>query len=838
MKRAFTLFALLLLLSFSVSAQSTMTDEQIMEYVLEQQDKGTSQSQIVTQLMQRGVTVDQIRRLRNKYEQQKNGGTLGVKDITGKSKYETSRARTGKSKTKSSDAVSPYRKKDGTVTNVTHTYNEEDADFMQMKKELDLFAPDSTLMMENELLARMKSKRKIFGHDIFNRKDVSFEPNMNIATPQNYKLGPGDAVFIDVWGASQNSFQQTVSPDGTVQIEGFGPIQLSGLTVAQANARLRYQLGSRYQSSKIRLTVGETRTIMVNVMGEVKTPGTYTLSAFATIFHALYMAGGINDIGTMRNIKVYRNNHLVTVVDVYDYILNGKLTGNVRLADNDVIIVGSYDCLVNVTGKVKRPMFYEMRSNESVGTAIGYAGGFTGDAYKKFVRIVRKGGHEHTVYNVGEFEVNNFQLMDEDSISVDSVLERYSNMVEVKGAVMRPGMYQVGGDINSVRTLIEHADGLSEDAFTAHAVMHRMKADRTLEVLSVDVGGIMSGKVADIPLRNEDVLYIVSKQDVQKNQDLTVYGEVVYPGVYQYADNETLEDLILQAGGLKDAASTVNVSVDRRIVDPKAMTSSNEIAKTFSFALKDGFVIDGEAGFKLRPYDVVTVRRSPGYFTQKNVIVEGEVLFDGKYTLSRKSERLSDMIKKAGGLSNMAYVKGARLERVITVEERLRMERVLKMAKMQSGEKDSVDINKLDLGNTYFVGIELDKALANPGGDDDIVLREGDRIIVPQYTGTVKVSGEVMYPNTVGYRQGKDLNYYIDQAGGFGSSARKRNAYIIYMNGTVAKVTKKVTPQPGCEIVVPAKPKHAGLSLAEILTIGTSTASVATMIATIATLLK
>lgn len=839
MRKVFILFSLLMLLCVSLAAQSTMSDEQIMQYVLEQRDKGTPQSQIVTQLMQRGVTVDQIRRLRKKYQQQKDKTGLGTKDITGEAKYDQSRMRTGKGNTTKNKAGtgSQYQKVDGTKT-TTHTYDENDEDFMQMKDELNILAPDSTEMMQEAMLERLKSKRKVFGRDIFNQKNISFEPNMNIATPQNYHLGPGDAVFIDVWGASQNTFQQTISPDGTVQIEGFGPIQLSGLTVAQANARLRSQLGARYQSSKIRLTVGETRTIMVNVMGEVKAPGTYTLSAFATVFHALYMAGGTNDIGTLRNIKVYRNNRLVTVVDVYDYILNGKLTGNVRLADNDVIVVGPYDCLVNVTGKVKRPMYYEMRKNESVGTVLGYAGGFTGDAYKKSVRLTRKEGRELSVYNVGEFEMNNFQLADEDSISVDSVLQRYSNMVEIRGAIKRPGKYQVGGEITSVRSLIEHADGLSEDAFGAHAVMHRMKADRTLEVVSVDVNGIMSDKVADIPLRNEDVLFIPGKSDVKKDQELTINGEVVYPGTYAYAENETLEDFILQAGGLKDAASTVNVSVDRRISDPKAMTSSSEIAKTYSFALKDGFVIDGEQGFKLMPYDVVTVRRSPGYFEQQNVTVEGEVVFDGKYTLSHKSERLSEVIKKAGGLTNMAYAKGARLERTITPEERLRMESVLKMAQMQAGEKDSVNVKKLDIGSTYYVGIELDKALATPGSDEDIVVRQGDRIIVPQYSGTVKVNGEVMYPNTVGFRQGKSLNYYVDQAGGYSTSAKKSHTYIIYMNGTVAKVGKGVKPQPGCEIVVPAKPKRSGMSLPEILTIGTSTASIATMIATIASLVK
>lgn len=832
MKKIILLLSVLLLSSVSF-AQSSMTDEQVAKYVLEQNDKGVSSSQIVTQLMQRGVNIEQIRRVKKKYEQQKSGA-MDAKDLTGTEKYSKSRMRTanGKAKTtqKSTDASSQYRLKDGNKTKTTNTYDENDADYMQMSKELSDLLPDSVLIEYNG--------KKVFGRDIFNQKNLSFEPNMNIATPQNYRLGPGDAVNIDVWGASQNTFNETVSPDGTVQIEGFGPVNLSGLTVAQANARLRSQLGARYQNSKIQLTVGQTRTIMVNVMGEVKAPGTYTLSAFATVFHALYMAGGTNEIGTLRNIKVYRHNRLITVVDIYDYILNGKLTGDVRLTDNDVIVVGPYDCLVNITGKVKRPMYYEMRKNESVGTVLRYAGGFTGDAYKKSVRMVRKSGKEYSVYNIGEFDMNSFHLEDEDSISVDSVIPRYSNMVEVKGAVFRPGMYQVGGDITSVRSLIEHAEGLTEDAFTAHAVMHRKKPNRTLEAISVDIEGIMSGKAADIPLKNEDVLYIPSKKDVQKEQTMTIFGEVVYPGVYQYAENETLEDFVLQAGGLKDAASTVKVDISRRISDAKAMTSNSEVAKTFSFALKDGFVIDGEQGFKLMPYDEVYVRRSPGYSVQQNVQVEGEVLFGGTYTLAKKSERLSEVIKEAGGLSNMAYARGARLERTITPEERLRMESVLKMVQSQSGEKDSVNIKKLDIGNTYYVGIELDKAMANPGSDDDIVLREGDRIIVPQYTGTVKISGEVMYPNTVAYRQGKGLSYYVDQAGGYGNMAKGGHTYIIYMNGMVAKADRHNKPRPGCEIIVPAKPKRAGMSLPEILSIGTSTASIATMIATIANLIK
>jgi len=813
-----------------------MTDEQVLRYVMKEHEAGTSQSQIITKLMQRGVDIQQIRRVKKTYERVAKDKGLGQVSA-GTTKEKTNDRMRKNNGAEKEDHNSDFKIKATDKVSEKTVYDKTNPDFRQMQSELSDILPDSIIIRDERLEAEL-NKKKVFGRDIFNRKDLSFEPNMNIATPQNYRIGPGDAVIIDVYGASQKSEQLTVSPDGDITIEGFGPVQVSGLTVAQANARLRSTLGSRYSSSRVRLTVGQTRTIMVNVMGEVKAPGTYTLSAFASVFHALYMAGGINDLGTLRNIKVYRNNKLVTTVDIYDYILNGKLTGNIRLADNDVIVVGAYDCLVNITGKVKRPMYYEMKKNESVGTLIKYAGGFTGDAYKKSVRLIRKTGREFSVFSVDEFDMNTFHLADADSVSVDSILQRYSNMVEVKGAVFRPGMYQVGGNINSVRTLLEYAEGFTEEAFTAHAVMHRTRPDRTLEVIPVDVEGIMNGRVADIPLQKNDVLFIPTKAEMMQQQTITIHGEVVYPGIYKYAANETLEDLVLQAGGLKESASTVKVDVARRIINSKALTTDSVISRTYTFALKDGFVIDGQPGFTLQPFDEVYVRKSPGYNEQKNIEVRGQVMFAGTYTLVSKNERLTDAIKKAGGITDMAYVKGARLERRITPDERLRMETVLKLAKMQSGKKDSVDINSLDLGDTYYVGIELDKALEKPGGDADLVLREGDRIIVPEYNGTVKISGNVMYPNTVAYEKGKRPSWYIDQAGGFGNRAKKGSTYIIYMNGTVARVGHNAKIRPGCEIVVPTKPESNGKGLAQWLSIGTSVAGIATMIATIANLIK
>ncbi|WP_314646756.1 SLBB domain-containing protein [Prevotella multiformis] len=873
MKR-YILFVLLTICTLNAFAQSSMTDTQVMEFVQKEHKRGTSQAQIVTKLMQSGVDISQIRRVRDTYEKMQKGnaafGATTEKTAADRSRTNNGQLHPGKSRRQIADAtLDSYnteeqevnRYSDGRVSanrSWTNTYDENDGEYLKMQEEMNAWMPQDTATMYNNLLKQLsRNRKKVWGRDIFNNKSLSFEPNMNMALPRNYRIGPGDAVFIDVYGASQKSYQTTVAPDGIITLDGFGPIQVSGLTVAQANSRIREKLGRRYSSSSIRLSVGQTHTIMVNVVGEVKTPGTYTLSAFATVFNALYMAGGIGELGTLRNIKVYRGGSLISTVDVYDFLRRGHLTGNVRLADNDVIVVGPYEMLAQVSGKVKRPMFYELKRGESLGTLISYAGGFAGDAYTRSVRVRRKTGRQYSIFNVNEFDMRSFRVSDEDSVSVDSVIPRYENMVEVKGAVFRPGMYEVGGRINSVRGLIEAADGLTEAAFSPHAVLHRKKADRTLEVISVDVDGILTGRVADIPLQNEDVLFIPTKTEVQEQQTITIHGEVLYPGVYKYADNESLEDFILQAGGLKQTASTVRVDVSRRISNPQALAPDSVIARTYSFSLRDGFVIDGAPGFVLEPFDEVYVRKSPGTNVQQNVSIEGEVVFAGNYTLTSRRMRLSDIFKAAGGGTELAYIKGARLERRPTPSERLRMEAAYKMQQEQQ-RKNMIDLavktknativqavqendkktqEKFQVPDSYPVGIELDKAIANPGGDEDVLLREGDRIIVPQYNGTVKINGAVMYPNTVGYVEGKSVAYYIDQAGGFASDAKKSNTYILYMNGMLAKVGHNAKVRPGCEIIVPTK-IQSRMSLAETLSVGSSAASIAAVIATIANLLK
>ena len=822
-------------------AQSGMSDTQIMEYIVQQNAKGTSRDKIVKQLIERGVTIEQIRKAKEKYEKQQKGTVPGARNISGAEPDNFTRLRKNNGDKRRNEQTTGRRPQRSDRENPDDpTLSERDRTRLQQARtdayneELDAFLPDSMGYYTNDyeqfVEDEEEGKIQVFGRNIFNNKRLTFEPNMNIATPDDYRLGPGDEVYVDVWGASQQRFECTVSPEGVINIENFGPVQVSGLTVAQTNARLRSTLGARYAGSDVRLTVGQTRTITVDVMGEVKTPGTYTLSAFSTVFHALYMAGGTNDIGTLRNIKVFRNGRQITTCDIYDYILNGNMKGNVRLQPGDVVVVGSYECLVQVTGKVKRPMYYEMKSTESVGTLLRYAGGFTGDAYDQLVRLIRKSGGQLSVFSLDEFERGNFQLADGDSVAVDSTLQRYRNMVEVKGAVFRTGKYQMDGSITTVRQLIEAAGGLCEDAMKTRAVLHRLTDERRLQVIQVDLQGILAHTAPDIALRNEDVLFIPSRSYLIGEQKLSIHGEVVYPGEYDFAENTTLEDFILQAGGLTDAASLVKVDVSRRIRNQLATESSDKIAESYTFKLKDGFVVDGTPGFVLQPYDEVYVRRSPGYVEQQNVEVKGEVAFEGRYALVTKGMRLSDLVKQCGGLTPQSYAPGAHLERKLSPEEQLKQQSMIKLATLG----DTTDVRRLELSDVRVVAINLEKAIANPGSNQwDLVLQEGDVLVVPQYSNTVTINGEVLYPNTVGYDKNMKLRDYINSAGGFTQKARTGKVFAVGMNGSVTKVRSKKDITPGCNIVVPAKMRRRGVPLAEMMSILTMIATLGTVVTTL-----
>lgn len=808
-------------------AQGTMTDNQVMEFVLRENDKGTSRAEITKKLLEKGVSIDQLRRVRSTYEKQQKGDQLGARSLSGYNDADRIRTNNGGSR------PDPQLVKQLRAVNNSHGMRggsyEEELQGLGLSDSLEV--TDDWFFPEDE---EADPTKRVFGRSIFNSKRLSFESDMNVATPSDYVLGAGDIVQIDVWGNTAKSFACTVTPDGDVVIEDYGIVSVGGMTVAQAERRLKSTLGSRYQGSNLKLTVGQTKTISVNIFGEVKYPGTYTLSAFATVFNALYMAGGPNDIGTLRDIKVMRNGRVIASVDIYDFILNGNATGNVRLATNDVIYVGTYDCLVQIQGKVKRPMFYEMKSSESVATLVKYAGGFAGDAQEDNVRLTRKKGGQLSVYTLDEFERGTFQLADADSLFVDSTLQRYTNMVEIKGAVRRPGQYQMDGGVTTVRALLERAGGFLEESFAAHAVMHRRKANRQLEVLSFDAAGILNHEVADIPLRNEDVVFIPSLTDYQSELTFSILGEVNYPGTYEYAENTTIEDLILQAGGLTDAASTVKVDVSRRMRDNGSAFSAMETAENFSFSLREGFVVDGQPGFVLQPFDEVYVRRSPGYVEQGHIRVSGEIAFAGDYSISKKNMRLSEVVTLAGGVNASGYAHGAHLIRRISPSERAEREVFLRHFLNNSVGlgNDTVNLRlKMLIGQTKSVGIELDKALANPGDDRwDLVVEDGDELIIPGQLNTVDITGEVMYPNSVTYNKDMRASDYIDQAGGYSRRALKSRAFAINPNGTVRRLSHYSRVEPGATIIIPAKKVFDRMAPSQILSMTMSMASLAAVL--------
>ncbi|WP_195552887.1 SLBB domain-containing protein [Bacteroides eggerthii] len=851
-------FILLCLLMFTVSSvvfAQRMTDEQVIQYVQEAQQAGKSQQQMSIELMKRGVTKEQIQRIQSEYS-----GKANVTTGTGGEKAADSRLRTpkkyenkNKNISQENSTLENSNSKKQTIKGL-RAKNDQQRDEKEMEQEFGWDGNEQTDYLEyDNFLGKEKKEKKgdptqqIFGHNIFDNENLTFEPNINVATPNNYCLGAGDEVIIDVWGVSQKTIREIISPEGTVQIENLGPVYLSGKTVKEANNYLKNEFAKIYAgvtgetpNTQIKLTLGEIRSIQVNVMGEVVVPGTYTLSSFASVFHALYWAGGVNKIGSLRSIKVIRDGETVADVDIYDFIMEGRLKDDIRLQDGDVILVNPYQTLVQILGKVKRPMYYEMKPTETIATLLKYAGGFTGDAYKKAIRLVRKSGREHQIFNIDEMDYSVFRVEDGDVLTVDSVLDRFENRVEVRGAVYREGLYQLSGEVNTVKQLIKKAEGVRGDAFLNRAVISREYDDLTREMIAIDLKGLLNGVVADIPLQKNDILFIPSVQDLREETTVAIHGEVADPGTYLYADKMTVEDLILQAGGLLEAAATTRVEVSRRVKDPKSTVFSGTIGQNFSFDLKDGLLVgEGSGSFHLEPFDEVYIRKSPAYHRQQTVTVAGEVLFSGNYALSKKNERLSDLITKAGGISSDAYAKGARLLRKMSEEELRRKEDVLRMAQMTSGG-DSISVKKLDLSDTYSVGINLEKALQNPGSDYDMVLREGDMLYVPEYVSTVKISGAVMYPNTVLYKAGEGWKYYVNQAGGFGNDARKRRAYVVHMNGTVSRLksggAKEI--EPGCEIIVPSKDPKKKMSPAEIIGMGTSAASLATMIATLVNLFK
>ena len=826
-----------------IGVYAQMSDDKIIEYIQEQQAKGVSQEQIVFDLNKKGVSVQQLQRMRDKYEKQQTTGILGNTMPTGNTQTTRTRTRQGESYNLVRPAETTTSDQSKSRLSVKDRGQREKEELQELYNESMFLFVDSLALLKMSLLPK---KKEIYGHDIFKNRDLTFEPSANLATPQNYRLGPGDEVIIDIWGASQTTVQEIISPDGNIMVENLGPVYLNGKTVQEADDYIKKVFSQIYSgldgsdsNSNIKLSLGQNRSILVNVMGDVEYPGTYQVSSFATVFNAIYMAGGVSDLGSLRKIKLYHENEEVATVDMYDYIINGKVQDDIRLNDNDVVIVSPHSLLVDIEGRIRRPMLYEMTEDETLANLIDYAGGLVSDAYRKDVRVVRMGEFQRQIFTVSKEQQQSFKLMDGDSVYVDSIQMTFSNMAEVRGAVYRPGQFQIDGDITTVRQLIEAAGGLKEEAFPSRALLSRTNPDKTLTNLSIDIKGLMEGAAQDETLRNNDILFIPSLFDVGEIKTFSVYGEVMFPGDYRFADNTSIEDLILQAGGLKEDASLSKVDVVRRNRDKDATEKSQSLSETFTFSIDENLAIQ-DNDFRLEPYDEVYIRRSPGYSVNRRVIVEGEVTFPGYYSLATNNERLSDIMNRVGQFSSEAYPEGARLERKMTDDERLRMRDIAEILAGNDSIALAKAVEKLETTMTFDVGINLKEAVDKPGGAADIVLRDGDRIIVPMFTNTVKINGEVMFSNTTPFVKGKSLKYYIEKAGGYSQRAKKSKAYVVYMNGSVAKAKKRSSKlvQPGCEIVVPARAERQGLSATEILSLGSTSASLATVVLALMSLLK
>lgn len=804
MVRKFIAFfiAAVILSGLALPAGAQMSDAAVKDYVKAGLASGKSQEDLARELAARGVTREQAERIKKNYDEGQNEAvrTAGVQEMA--------------------------RRHDSGISEINAS-------------DFDLITSD---VQDVTGVSNAQAARLVFGRNIFTNRNLTFAPSVNLPTPANYVLGPGDEVIIDIWGTNQATIRQTISPEGTINIQDIGLVNLNGMTVRNADAYMRRMLGRIYSvdgseaGSEIKLTLGNIRTIQVNVMGEVAVPGTYYVSSFSNIFHALYRAGGVSNLGSLREISLIRHGKKIASLDVYEFILKGKSPEDIMLQEGDIVLVPAYEMLADISGNVKRPMFYEMKSGETLDNLIEYAGGFTGDAYKSNVKLIRQNGKEYQIYTVDAPEYASFGLMDGDAVSVGAMLDRFENKIEIKGAVYRPGMYQLSGSVKTVKQLIAKADGLKGDAFTNRALLQREKEDLTLVVIPVDVAAIMNGSAEDIALQKNDILFISSIHDLKDVGEITVHGEVARPGVFIFADNMTLEDVIMQAGGLLESASTAKVDVSRRLKNPEATEATDTLNYVFTFAVKDGFVVEGDPDFVLEPYDHIYVRRSPVYNVQSNVRITGEITFPGEYSLSGKNERLSDLVAKAGGVTPWAYVRGARLSRLLSDEERSRNRATLEVL---DNSRDSINVTKLDLSNRYYVGIRLDEALANPGGDADLVLREDDILVVPQMSNTVKISGNVLYPNVVTYNSNMSVNDFVAMAGGYGYMAKKNRAYVVYINGTVARAKRysKSVVEPGCEIVIPERRKNQQ-ALENIMGIATTTASLATMIATIGNIVK
>jgi len=652
--------------------------------------------------------------------------------------------------------------------------------------------------------------KKVFGYELFNNENLSFDPSVNLPTPKNYVLGAGDELLINVWGASQQTYQPQVDNSGAIYIPSLGPIYVAGMNFDAASRMIKKRLTEIYgglakstPDTWATVTLSALRAIKINIIGAAIVPGTYSLPSTATVFNALYLSGGADQNGSFRNIKLIRNNKTIKTIDVYDFLINGNTSGNAQLRDQDIIFIPTYKERVQTKGEFKRNNYFELKKGETLKDLIRYAGGFKGSAYESRVSIDRITDKEKEIVDVNKKDFAAFTLKNGDVISAGTILNRYTNRVIINGAVYRPGTYELTSGM-TLAGLIAKADGVKEDVYSNRGLIIREKEDLTKESIPFDVNDVLQHKTS-IPLHREDVVFINNIFSMHEARHVNISGEIQKPGRYPYYDKMTIKDLVFLAQGFKAGASDSYVEIARRNSQQEAAEPNNKLATVYTLKIDKSLKIEaGKDNFVLEPYDYVFIRRAPSYFPQRNVTINGEVNYPGSYTLKSKNEHVSDLLKRAGGLTKFAYAPGATLKRM-KASDLIQKEKLLALAFSDSTRTiDSAQLAKLN-ANTTLVELNLREILNQPGGPQDYVLKEGDILSIPPVKQTVRVIGAVLNPMSLLYDEGHPIKYYINKSGGYAKNAKKSKTYILYANGTTA--TSNGTVKPGCQIVVPQKPK-------------------------------
>lgn len=823
-------------IDFSKIKVDDITDEQIGQLLEKASENGYTQQQIASAALAKGMPQTEVQKLKLRMNTYRTLGSSTNKGTTGK------RGRTATA----SDTRTDFESED-----IFSSLLSGGTDSLEIKED---------------------PRAKVFGYSLFNTENLTFEPSVNIPTPKNYILGAEDEINIDIWGASQQSYQLTISPDGNIIIENVGPVFVSGLTIEEASILINKRLYAIYTGLRgpnpntfSHISLGNLRSINVILLGEVYLPGSYTLSSLSRVFNALYLSGGPNINGSLRNIEILRDNRVIDSIDVYDFLFKGNIEKNILLRDQDIIKINPYTIRVISSGEVKRPLIYEMKSNETLSDLIRFSGGFSDKAYTNRLKIIRNTPREKQILDVSASDFGNVLLKNGDSIVIEPVLERFENRVEIKGAVYRPGEFAIQDTLTLLK-LLEKAEGLKGDAFLSRAVIYRTKENYTMETIPVDLEGLISKTVPDIILLRDDLIVIPSIFDLREEYFVEIDGEVRNPGRFPFMYNTTIEDIILEAGGLLESASMARIEVARRVKDAEATSKSNKVADIFYYQITKDLKISGAgSGLVLEPFDRIFIRRSPGYEEQLTATIEGEILFPGEYSISNKDERISDIINRSGGLTPDAYPKGASLIRYFSTDEKERtkaiqssrlfreyyskstasndnFDNVLISTSLIDSKKqqilDSIVLSATKYRKEQTIGIDLEMILAHPHTKYDLIIKEGDRLVVPKLLQTVSLSGGLLHPISARYDERNVFRDYIRSAGGFAANANKPKSYVIYANGSV-DVTRSIfgiknypKVEPGAEIVVPTKEKRVK-SPGEWISMGSALASMTLLIVTV-----